>query len=940
VSAAPGLVGRARERARLDAAMDELAVGVGTLVLIAGEPGIGKTALLGELVRRAEDRGFVVLEGRATEFERDDPFAVFAAALDDYLAALPPDCRADLPLADLAAVLPASAGSGGAVPDRLRSHSAVRATLGRLAGSRPVVLVLDDLHWADAASIDLFGYLLRHPPAAPVLLAAALRPAQAPERLRLAVEGYPTLLLGPLTQDEVADLLPGADDVTVRDLYADSGGNPFYLTALARAPHRASVPRDVPGDAVPDPVLAALSAELRALDLATQQAAWGASVAGDPFDADLAACAAMLHREEFLAALDRLAAADLVRPTDVPGRFRFRHPIVRRAVYCAAGHGRRLAAHGRVAKALADRNASATSQAHHVELSAAPGDEDAIALLADAGHATAGRAPAAAAHWFGAALRLLGDTSSERRAALLVPLALAAGSAGRFEVCRQATDELLELVPAEKSAIRVELVAFRAFVDQITGRLDDALALTRRELAALGPAQHAERAALLIELANNALVRCDYPALAQRAADALREATCADRNSLRAVAAAQVGYAAYNLAMIDNARAAVSTAARLVDEMSDDELGARLHTALVLSFAECNLEDTASAIAHATRGLELAQATGQVLVAPALYVTRALARANRGEVCRAIEDTSAAYEVSTYTGSAWTAAIARGVSSWVHIWRGDLDTALRHADEAIRIGATVGSALVTSNVGLYRAEALLEAGRVAEVADALLGAAGGADMPLLERPWRSRAVQILVRAALTRNDVVAARDWLERGKAELAGIPLNCRQADVLHAEAAVLLAEGSETAAREAVPVALAAVAAAERGGAPVEAGRARILAGIAKARSGLRPDGLAELHRAERDLDALGALRHRDQAVRELRRLGRRVHRRPESAAPGALSLREREIAELVAAGRTNRQIAAQLVISERTVETHVARILGKLDLRSRAAVGAALR
>jgi DNA-binding CsgD family transcriptional regulator len=280
----------------------------------------------------------------------------------------------------------------------------------------------------------------------------------------------------------------------------------------------------------------------------------------------------------------------------------------------------------------------------------------------------------------------------------------------------------------------------------------------------------------------------------------------------------------------------------------------------------------------------------------------------------------------------------------VHIWRGDLDTALRHADEAIRIGATVGSALVTSNVGLYRAEALLEAGRVAEVADALLGAAGGADMPLLERPWRSRAVQILARASLARNDGGAARDWLERGKAELAGIPLNCRQADVLHAEAAVLLAEGSETAAREAVPVALAAVAAAERGGdrggAPVEAGRARILAGIAKARSGLRPDGLAELHRAERDLDALGALRYRDQAVRELRRLGRRVHRRPESAAPGALSLREREVAELVAAGRTNRQIAAQLVISERTVETHVARILGKLDLRSRAAVGAALR
>ena len=223
-------------------------------------------------------------------------------------------------------------------------------------------------------------------------------------------------------------------------------------------------------------------------------------------------------------------------------------------------------------------------------------------------------------------------------------------------------------------------------------------------------------------------------------------------------------------------------------------------------------------------------------------------------------------------------------------------------------------------------------------------------MPLLERPWRSRAVQILVRAALAGNDLVAAQDWLERGKAELAGIPLNCRQADILHAEATVLLAEGNESAARAAASVALTAVAAAERGNAPVEAGRARILAGIAKARSGHRADGLAELQRAERDLDALGALRYRDQAVRELRRLGRRVHRRLDGATTGraatggatsgALSAREREIAELVATGRTNRQIAAQLVISERTVETHVARILGKLDLRSRAAVGAALR
>lgn len=263
-------------------------------------------------------------------------------------------------------------------------------------------------------------------------------------------------------------------------------------------------------------------------------------------------------------------------------------------------------------------------------------------------------------------------------------------------------------------------------------------------------------------------------------------------------------------------------------------------------------------------------------------------------------------------------------------------SALRYSREALRTGAAVGSALTTSNVGVYHAEALLESGRAPDAITALLDTAGGPDLPLLERPFRCRARQVLVRAAIDVGDHASAHDWLARGQAELTDVPLPSRHADLLHAEAALYLALDVPGSA---ATTALAAVTAAEQGGRPVEASRARIMAGIGLCRAGNRHPGIEQLQRAERELDAIGAHRYRDQAVRELRKAGRRVHRTPASADPGQLSPREREIAHLVAAGHTNRQIAAQLVISERTVETHVARILDKLHIRARAAVSSAL-
>ena len=185
------LVGRAAELVALDEALSELQRGRPAALELAGEPGIGKTRLLSELGASADERGLLVLSGSASELEGDLPFWVFVDALDEYVEGLAPrrldgmdaDARAEL-----GHVLP-SLASGGAAPavERFRTHRAMRQLLETLAADKPLVLLLDDLHWADSGSVELLGTLLRRPPGAAVLLAMAVRPRQIAERLSAAL---------------------------------------------------------------------------------------------------------------------------------------------------------------------------------------------------------------------------------------------------------------------------------------------------------------------------------------------------------------------------------------------------------------------------------------------------------------------------------------------------------------------------------------------------------------------------------------------------------------------------------------------------------------------------------------------------------------------------------------------------------------------------------
>src|SRR5437763_4129164 len=326
------LVGRADEMSSLDEVLADLELGRAAALLLIGEPGIGKTRLLAELAARADTRGQLVLSGSATELERDLPFSVFVDALDEYvrglertrLSRLDDDVRSELAHVFPSLTALATDGAVALQHERYRSHRAVRALLEQLASVQPLVLVLDDLHWADAASVELVGALLRRPPAAAVLIALAVRPRQMPEGLAAVLErGQREALvtqieLGALNLAETRELLGDTVDGRVAAaLHEETGGNPFYLEQLARSLDR----RGGDGTAVdemslaidvPPAVAAALAEELSLLADEIRDVLEGAAVAGDPFEPELAAAAAATSEAAVLAALDELLRLDLV----------------------------------------------------------------------------------------------------------------------------------------------------------------------------------------------------------------------------------------------------------------------------------------------------------------------------------------------------------------------------------------------------------------------------------------------------------------------------------------------------------------------------------------------------------------------------------------------------------------------------------------------------
>ena len=323
--------------------------------------GSARRWLLSELRRRAEARGHLVLAGSAAEFERDLPFGVWVDALDAYVASQDLPAREDVDqdwLADLSGVLPSLRDVPRLRPalgdERHRAHRAVRALLDLIADDKPLVLVLDDLHWSDAASIEVLAALLRRGTGGRVLLALGYRSGKAPAKLSsaLAAPAVTIIELGPLSEPECSQLageqLGAAEQLAA--IYTQSGGNPFYTLQLARAsalPSRSSTGDRLALDAgVPRVVAAALVEELEALTAEARRAPASrlrspATRSSPSSRMRSRSCRRTPGSRRWTSCSTRACCM----PTDVPRRFAFRHPLVRRAVYESSKGGWRLAAH-------------------------------------------------------------------------------------------------------------------------------------------------------------------------------------------------------------------------------------------------------------------------------------------------------------------------------------------------------------------------------------------------------------------------------------------------------------------------------------------------------------------------------------------------------------------------------------------------------------------
>ncbi|MFE9793433.1 AAA family ATPase [Streptomyces goshikiensis] len=976
------LVGREAELDRLDAVLDGPG-GPPGVVDLTGAAGIGKSRLLTEVCGRAEERGLTVLRGRATEYERHIPFRVFgdafadldpellrglgapgaawaasAGAAADGIAANPsvapsgagagagagPEAGAETG-AETGAGAEAEAGAGVSAVDRFAAHRATARLLTALGGrmGAGLLIALDDLHWADPASLELLDHLVRHPLRAPVVIVVARRDRQtAPSLAAALTRGVDTgavlrLDLGPLTERAcVEQLAPGLPPDRGARLYAASEGNPLYFLTLLQGQGQGQDQgqgQGRSGPALPPGGLGALLLdELTPLSAAQRRTAEAVAVLGDqatsPLLLALTEPASAYGPDRLDADLGVLARRDLIRPRP-GGVWSLRHPVLRAAVYEDTGPGRRAALHRRAAAALAAAGAPATVRAHHVERALTGWEPEAAAVLLEAAEQSETTAPASCAHWLEVVLRVLPDTPGHaaRRRDLMLKRARALSVCGELRASRDLLHEVIAGLPADDgSGVRAAAVTLCASMERHLGQYRASVALLRRALSRRPAPAPADAVALGLELGSSAPHALPFPAVR---AEVLRTLELARALGNEPAAAGALAVSALGEAYEGNTAAArelADRAAACVDALTDRDLADQCEPLARLGWAEFYLERYEDAERHADRGLAIARRGGPLHLLPHLLMCKAIVHTHACRLPSALDLVDEAESIARGIGSDELLGLVLANKAQVLIAArppGDV-SALAAAEEAVA-AAGARTSWWTSLVWCVMSYAALHGGDPVRARSAMLRA-GGADLAGLQPSMRPLFLEALVTAAVTTGDLAGAQEWaaLAGRDAERLGLPV--QRAAALRCAGQVLAGSGRPAAAAERFA---RAAEEAGRSGAVLWEAQSLLIGASLTAEAGDPATASAMWRRGRRLAESGGSLLLTGLADLLLPPA-------PPPRVPG-LTPREHEIATLVAEGLTTPAIAARLYLSPRTVDTHLSHIFRKTGVTTRSALAA---
>ncbi|MFI5892004.1 AAA family ATPase [Actinoplanes sp. NPDC051513] len=904
----PALHDRHDEREMLDRLVASVRSGQSQVLVVRGEPGVGKSALLDYLVQTSS--GCRVARAAGHEYETELAYAGLHQLCARLLGR-----RDRLPGPQRDALAVAFGLSAAPAPDRFVVSLGVLGLLSGAAEDQPLLWVVDDAQWLDKASALTLAFVARRLLAEPVGLVFAVRePATVPE-----LDGLPELLLGGLGDGDARALLdsalPGRLDELVRDrIVAESRGNPLALLELPRG----LTPTELAGGfGVLDATPLANRIEqsfLRRLDALPEEARRLLLVAAAEPVGDVS----LLWRAAGRLGLDAGAAAPAQSAglIDLRGRVRFRHPLVRSAIYGTATLPERERAHQALAEATdpaVDPDRRAWHRAHATTV---PDEEIAVELELSAGRAAHRGGIAAAAAFLERATELTPDPADRGRRALTA--AAATFESGAPEAAHKLLS-LAGLCPLEEVQ-RAQLTRLRAQIAFALRRGPDAPPLLLAAAERLAPLDSEHGRETYLEALEAAIHagRLNDRTGPREVAMAARDAPAAGRPPRpidRLLDGLVTRYTQGYVAGVAPLRTALNAFGRdAVDDRNDTMRWFSLPWIVA-----GDLWDDDAWHELATRAVRLARNAGALIALPLALGHRSVVHLHAGQFGAAASLAEEADAITAATGN----APARYAAVLLAAWRGVEPSAQNALDLGYRQVVTRGegrgiggqgyaSAVLSNGLGRYEA-ALASARSVCEYDD--LGITGFALVELIEAAARSGAHEEAA-AALRRLEErtnAAGTDW-----------------ALGVQAWSAALLRDGgaAESRYREAIER-------LERTRMAVHLARAHLVYGEWLRRENRRIDARKHLGTAQEMFDGAGAEAFAERARRELMSTGVTARKRAVDS-HDALTPQEGQIARLAREGLSNPEIGAQLFISPRTVQYHLGKVFAKLEITSRGQLG----